>query len=291
MSIPRSGPCAPWISGDELVGLPSVVKAVANNKSWQPSPDELAVLCAQSAMAASEILFALSGRQFTGLCGPVMVRPVNRPVDQDQRMTGPWGPWSGTWGGFSGIGPGIPMTVSHYGPSHPPEIELGVYPVRQITLVKIDGVTIPSAEYELRDHRTLVRIRPTASTGSTERYGWPTSQVPDLPDTEPGTFSVSYTYGQPPPEAGRIAAVKLGEFLLLPQLGDTSQYPKRVTNVTRQGVSAQVASVQDALKDGSLGIWEVDAFLLAVNPGRLRRQATVFSPDTGRARRTPFPSR
>jgi hypothetical protein len=157
--------------------------------------------------------------------------------------------------------------------------------VRSIVLVKIDGVVIPSSEYELRDYRTLVRIRPTASFVPTERWGWPTSQIGDLPDTEPGTFSVTYTYGQDPGAGGRRACRKLAEVLAIPDFGGPSQFPGRVTSVQRQGISAVVADVEDLIKAGHIGIPEVDQWLATVNPTKATRQSVVWSPDIGRPRR------
>lgn len=264
--------------------MPSVQAAVAKLTSkGNLEAGQLEAICAEAATAASNVLYDLSGRIYTGNCGPVRVRPVARPADGDARwssianLSGVG--YSATWGVCTGV-------RSHYGCSNPPEIDLGVYPVTEILSVKIDGVTIPEAEYELRDYRTLVRLRPTASSTPTERYGWPTCQVGDLPDTQPGTFSVTYKYGQPPPASGVLAARKLAEFLARPQLGDNTGYPQRVTSFQRQGVSAMVVDVMDVLKAKASGIYEVDLFLLSVNPNKNQRQAAVWSPDLGRPRRT-----
>jgi hypothetical protein len=272
------------VDGGQIKSLPSVVKAA--NAPVNAGLD-LDVMCATAAQAASEILFELAGRQFTGRCGPVTVRPVNRPKDADSRSWGsrlsPLG-WFSSWGLASAYGATVPGVVSSYGSSEPPTIRLP-WPVREILQVKIDGTVIPSDEYEMRDGIDLVRLRTSTSAVPTERYGWPTTQIADLPDTEENTFSVTLTFGDDPPASGQIAARKLGEFLVLPQLGDTSRYPRRTTEISRQGVTAQVASVIDVLKARSLGIYEVDSFLLAVNPNRNQRRAAVISPDTGRPRR------
>jgi hypothetical protein len=173
--------------------------------------------------------------------------------------------------------------------TEPPTIRLP-WPVSEVTLVKIDGVVIPAQEYELQGFQNLVRMRPTASFSPTERWGWPTSQILDLEDTEPGTFSVTFMFGSPPPASGRLAARKLAEVLALPQLGDSSRYPQRVTSVVRQGVTTQSASVIDVLSKGASGIYEVDTFVLAFNPHKLQRSPAVFSPDVGRPRRQANPT-
>lgn len=301
MPGPRNGPCSPWCSAPQIQALAWVsaaaTKAIAAGNLTQ---EQVTAICATSAQAASEILYELSARAFTGACGPVTIRPVSRPSDADTRTwaasMSPLG-WFSSWGLSSGYGMAVPGVMAHYGSAEPPTIKLP-WPVTEILQVKIDGVVIPgpydaeaqSGEWELRGFRELIRIRPTASFEPTQRWGWPTSQIMDLPDSEQGTFSLTFTFGTPPPASGMMAAVKLAEYLALPQLGDSTHYPQRVTQVTRQGVTTQVANVIDVLSKGSLGIWEVDAFLLAVNPKKLQRQAAVWSPDIGRNRRQATPS-
>lgn len=297
MPGPRNGPCSPWTSAAQVQALPWVTAAITKSAS---SAEEIAVILAQSAVAASELLYERSGRVFTGECGPVTIRPVSRPTDADTRSgitalagTG----WFSASGMASGYGTSNPGVMVHYGSVEPPTIILP-HPVTEIVSVLIDGVTIPGpydpatglGEWELRDFRELVRIRPTAAFSPTERWGWPTSQILDLPDSQEGTFSITFTFGQPPPMLGQLAALKLAEYLALPQLGDTTHYPRRVKQVARQGVTTQTADASDMLAAGQTGIYEVDLFLLAVNPKKLDRQATVWSPDVGRARRQATPS-
>lgn len=293
MPGPRSGPCVPWCSSQDVEQLPWVQQAAAKLQAQGGMPPGgLDGICGEAALAASEILYELSGRIFTGACGPQTIRPVSRPTDLDTRSIGaklsPLG-WFSSWGLSSSYGSSMPGVVAHYGGVEPPTIKLA-YPVLEVLQVKIDGVIIPANEYELRDHQDLVRMRPTASFNPTQRWGWPTAQILDLPDTQQGTFSVTFTFGQPPPAAGELAARKLAEFLVLPQLGNHDHYPSRVTSVARQGVTTQVASVIDLLVKGSIGIYEVDLFLNAVNPHRLQRQSTAWSPDIGRPRRQATPS-
>lgn len=270
----------PWVQA----AVPHAVQALGF------SEEQVETMCAEAAMAASEVLYEMSGRQFSGQCGPETIRPLSRPTDMDTRDAWYGGLGYNTSWGYANQYDSVPGICSHYGSINPPEIDLGAYPVTSIVQVLIDGVTIPADEYELRDFRTLVRMRPTASSVPTERWGWPTGQIQDLPPSQPGTFSVTYLYGQPAPALGQRAARKLAEFLVLPDLGDDKHYPSRTTQVTRQNVTMKVASVIDLLVAGSVGIYEVDLFLKAVNPGRNQRQARVFSPDVGRPRRQASPS-
>jgi hypothetical protein len=289
--MPRSGPCAAWINGDDVFENPRV------QATWKRGATKLDIdeqharlICAQVALAATIVLYELSGRTRSGVCGPITLRPLARPADVDTRfhlsaMMG-WG-YSGIVGygnrNFLGVG----AVVTAYGTHAPPEVEFNVYPINTIEKVTIDGIVIPPNEYELRDHRTLVRMRASASAVPTARWGWPTTQIMDLPPSEPGTFAVTLTYGRDPGEDGRAACRALAEYLALPQFGDSSHYPQRTVSISRQGVDVQVASALDLLKGKQTGIYEVDLWLLAVNPNMLDRQSTVWSPDLVRNRRTP----
>lgn len=294
MAAPRTSACAPWIDGGLLQKQTWVADAVAvaltaparPSNQVQQTQESVDIICANAVEMATEVLYRMSGRMFTGECGPVTVRPVARPVDADNRGLVTRGTSYGGLGSSSMMTMGAPPVVGHYGENTPPTIVLNDFPVRTIVQVKIDGVVIPPTEYQLREFQKLVRLRTSASATPTERWGWPTAQVQDLPDTENGTFSVTYTYGSDPGSGGRMACLKLAEALALPQLGDTTRYPTRMTSFTRQGVTAQVASVIDVLKQGGTGIYEVDLWLSAVNPNKGRRQAVIFSPDRGVNRRT-----
>lgn len=294
MASPRSGACSPWALASDIEALPWVKAQVAKlEQKGEIDEQQIEGICAEAATAASDILYELSGRIFPGECGPVTVRPVSRPTDMDTRA---WGAtlstvgWVASQGFASAYGSFNPGVVAHYGSIEPPTIELP-YAVTEIVQVKIDGEVIPPSEYELRDFKSLIRVRLGASDVPVARYGWPTSQIMDLPDTEPGTFSVTYMFGVAPPASGLLAVRKLAEMLALPQLGDSLHYPTRVTSVARQGVTAAITDVMDLVMKGGTGIYEVEVFLNSVNPNRNARQAAVWSPDLGRpGRRTETPS-
>jgi hypothetical protein len=261
------------------------VESAKPNNPFTLTDALIEAICAEAAFSATEILYRLSGKQFAGQCGPVTIRPVARPVDADSRGFMRRNRSYGGYGSTSTMSMGMAPVVSQYGPAYPPEIILSDFPVRSIELVKIDGVVIPPDEYELREFQRLVRLRPTTSSVPTDRWGWPTSQIPDLPDTEVGTFSITYTFGADPGIGGRMAAIALAESFALPKLGDTSRYPTRVSSFTRQGVAAQVVSPIDMVSKGMTGVVEADTWLMTVNPTKARRQAQVWSPDVQSNRR------
>jgi len=299
----RTSACSPWIDGSAVLNSPGVAAAVyqANNatRNTTPSPpvsaldpDLVTVICAETAAMATEILYQKSGKQFTGLCGPVTIRPVFRPVNADTRgwVFAGGGGWGYGWGASAMGNLGMPPVLALYAEERGAVIPLYGYPVHEVLQVKIDGVVIPSDEWELRGSKELLRIRPTSDFVPTERWGWPTSQIPDLPDTQQGTFSITYTYGQDPGQGGRMAATALAEFLALPLLGNPTQFPQRTTSITRQGVTTQIASSIDIIKTGSTGIPLVDLWLNSVNPKQLARSPRVWSPDIARSPRQQYPS-
>lgn len=103
----------------------------------------------------------------------------------------------------------------------------------------------------------------------TDGFSWPLSN----------TTRITYTYGRTPPVGGRMAVLTLAAETGKWWAGQSSALPARVTNVTRQGISFTVLDDLQFLRDGLTGIPAVDAWVLSVNPGGVRQQASVWSPD------------
>ena len=139
------------------------------------------------------------------------------------------------------------------------------------TVRDIDGNIIDPSQYYLVEHSTLL-----ATPGAT----WTPSNV-----------EVTYTYGTPPPTAGKNAARMLAiELVKLYEGDDTCALPQRVTSISRQGISYTVLDNQDFIDDLRTGLYSVDLFLKTTNPDKARARARVFSPDVPKARRiTPKP--
>jgi hypothetical protein len=138
--------------------------------------------------------------------------------------------------------------------------------VKVHSLRDLDGNIIEPSKYYLSDHSTIFGI-----AGA----GWSPSQV-----------EVTYTYGSPPPTAGRAAARVLAtELVKLYEDDDTCALPQRVTSISRQGVSYTLLDNQDFIDELKTGIYAIDLFLKTVNPDKARARARVFSPDQPRARR------
>lgn len=238
--------CTPWATEADLCS---------------PCADygNVAVLAGDFLQAASDVLFELSGRQFNGGC-EVTIRPERRCVHLERSVSLPAGRRSAAAGGC-----GCPSW----------RVDLPDYPVSAIGEVKVDGVVLDPARYRLDGNRQLIRLADADGTNP----GWPAGQRIDLATTEIDTWSITYTWGREPPPMGVKAAAVLACELALscdPETASQCRLPKNATSVSREGVSI-VLSPSDFLdKDGKTGLYEVDLFLRAVNPSRIRQRASVW---------------
>lgn len=98
---------------------------------------------------------------------------------------------------------------------------------------------------------------------------------------------ITYHWGLAPPAMGVRQCVVLAIELAKSLTGDTScRLPKRVTSVTRQGVSMTMIDPQKYLQDGKTGLSDVDLWLATVNPKARPERGSVWTPDVPRARRS-----
>lgn len=130
----------------------------------------------------------------------------------------------------------------------------------------INGNIIDPDTYYLADHSTIY---------ATSNANWSSAAV-----------EVTYTYGSPPPTAGKAAARILAtELVKLYENDDDCALPQRVTSIVRQGVTYTLLDNQDFVDELRTGIYAVDLFLKTANPDKARARARVFTPDGSRARR------
>lgn len=108
---------------------------------------------------------------------------------------------------------------------------------------------------------------------------WPSCQSLALADTEDNTFSVTVTYGREVPELVKLATATLACELIKDCVGKPCDLPKRVTSISRQGVTMALLDPQDFLDKGRTGIWIVDQAIATYNPNKLNRPAAVYSVD------------
>lgn len=239
---------------------------------------------------ASQVLYELSGRRFSGVC-ETTARPCRVDCDcglqvlSRGHVIGPWDWGSNSWfwlGASWGCGDNNPCGCLPLS-----RVLLSGYPVREITEVKIDGAVVDPTTYRLDERRWLTRVRDPAEPDTVLQ--WPSCQALDLPDTESGTFSVTYRYGMDPPIVAQHAAAELAcQFFRLCSGADDCVLPANVSRTTRLGVTTERASVMNWFysrrleKGWQTGLPTVDAFLSTYATQGLQRRPMTWSPDGAR---------
>lgn len=153
--------------------------------------------------------------------------------------------------------------------------------VYQVTQVKVDGVVVPAADYTVQAPNLLVR---RGGTGC-----WPECQKLDLPDTEAGTWSVTYLRGTPPDVAASRFVTQLAGELSAPCEKRPCNLPRRVTSIVRDGVTYTLLDDLSIFDKGRTGIPEIDMWIAAINPYGARSGLKVYSPDLPQHRRQIWP--
>jgi hypothetical protein len=225
-------------------------------------------------LAATELLDALTGRQFTSGC-EVTLRPCRRDCWSEIPLG--WTEWPGrSWTAGSlwievvcGACPGSCSCSSLS------EVLLPA-PVHTIVSVRVDGSPLATGSYRVDDGRRLVRL---------DGERWPSCQDFTLADTEAGTWSVTATYGQDVPELGKLAVGEVACEVLRAQAGEDCRLPANITSLVRQGVTIQMADPAATLGDGLLGLPWSDRLIRAFNPSGLPARSRVYSVDRASPRR------
>jgi len=142
-------------------------------------------------------------------------------------------------------------------------------PVRSVSSLTYQGRVLDPSEFSLRNNSYLVRQH---------ALPWVLDNVNEL--------SVTYSFGTPPPAAGKRAAIRLANELILQEMGDPlCALPERIQSVSRQGVSYTILDSQEFISNGKVGIYEIDLFLAAVNPSKAKKKPKVFLAGGPRAER------
>lgn len=199
---------------------------------------------------ASELLYLWSGRQYPGGCTSTVV--LDTPPGARGSATPCWRNWEDPWiprgdrGGRDRVVALLPDP-----------------PVTAVTEVTIDDVAlIADTDYVAELPVGLVRRAGDAA--------WPIGA------------RITYTHGLVPPIGGQRAAVQLALELGKFWATGKCKLPERVTSVTRQGLSYEMGPADAGW---GTGIWSIDSWLSSVNPNRMTRRASAWSPDAIHARR------
>lgn len=241
-----------------------------------------------AAQAATEIVWALSGRQF-GLCSVTL-----RPCRKSCMDTTWWSTFGGTWYGESAWGLANGYGYAYAGPwgywtdiacgqclgsctcTEISEVDLPS-PVSSIVTVKMDGTPMVTGAYRLDNDHLLVR---------TDGLKWPRCNDLTKDDTQPGTWSITALYGQDVPVGGQLAVGEMACEIMRAMRGEDCRLPAGVQSIARQGVTINFPDAGEFLKEGRTGFDLTDRFLSAVNPYHLTARSRVYSVDRPAHRRT-----
>lgn len=256
------GPCTPWASSQDVwncCGQP--MTTIGEGSSEEECPVDMSSF----AFSASQLLFELSGRRWAGQCSKTVVACEDTCTCGIQVLSR--GYVVNSWNGYPAVyqgACGCPTTV-----------KLSGYPVREITEVVIDGVTLDPSDYKLYDRRKLARV---------DGGKWPSCDDICRASSEDEN-TITYSYGQDPPLAGIAAAAQLGCELYRAcggaGTGGDCALPTGVTRTVRQGITIErLAFTSWAFNQGTwrTGMALVDAFLGAYAKTGMIRRPTFWSP-------------
>lgn len=148
-----------------------------------------------------------------------------------------------------------------------PEISLAS-PIAHVWSVSIDGMLLGPSDYLIVDGRKLIR---------TDGLPWPSCQDMTVGPCDPGSFTIEYIPGIEPDAAGLWAAGVLACEYAKSCSGGKCRLPASVSTVSRQGMT--ITMDEGMFSNGLTGIREVDAYILSINPNKLKIPAQVWSPD------------
>lgn len=197
---------------------------------------------------AIAVLFALTGRQF--MCETKIVRPSpggGGGICDDGPLVDAY--YRNDWRGVPGA-KASPMTVRLEGPA------------REIVTVTIDGVDIDPSEYRLEGD-VLYRIGKR----------WPRNDM-SKPRGFPGTWSVEYIMGSPPPPFVGGYVGQLAREMINACKNTKCKLPRTVVSTSRSGVT-HVFDPTRMLAAGFTGLPDVDTWIAAVNPHNLAQTAKL----------------
>ena len=259
MTTATSGPCAAW-TPLWCCDLTAFSPAATGN----------------ALMAATEVLYDLSGQRY-GLC-EFTVRPCRHECSSEGGWPGFGGWWQ--WGAavpyprpllFDGVWSNITCGVCGDRCSCTGISEAWLPgPVGQVLTVKLNGsVLVSGSDYRVDDFRKLVRLGGDV---------WPVCQDMTLADDQPNTWSVTFTVGETVPAIGQFAVAELA-CSIMGGCASHCALPSNASQVTRQGISIEIATFSEMLANGVLGLRFVDLFLFAKNPHKLRSRPRVYDVD------------
>jgi hypothetical protein len=158
-------------------------------------------------------------------------------------------------------------------------LNTGLWPVVSLESIWIEGAEGDTDDFHIDEWRYLVPNDP--------EYSWPVgNSMVHVADSEEEVadplhkvFEIVVQYGIPAPKLIERATRALACEFLQDCLDLPCKLPERVTSQSRAGLSRQMASSQDLLRDGLTGIYAVDLAIKVLNPSGLQSPSFVISPD------------
>lgn len=197
---------------------------------------------------ASTVLYYLTGKQFAGTC-QATVRPAC--------LSG------SCWCGCT-----------------PHQVNLGVWPVTELISVRYGGTLYSGADatalFHINDWHYLARNdgerflsgNQWAQAGGSHDNASPDGYV----------FEATVAHGIKIPRLMTRATRALACQFIEGCCGDNCELPARVRQVVRSGITMDIASVTDMLREGKTGIYEVDLAIQVFNPSKLQSPSFAWSP-------------
>lgn len=248
----------------EYGGCPWPVDTACFTDEWDTFSPEVRE---RAVALASATLRRLTGYRVTNC--PITVRPCHPRTaylygSMPYYLGVGWRPenWAGVWINSCGHSGMCGCTTAC-------EVRLPA-PVSEVSSVKVNGSVVDPDNYRIDNGNLLV----WQGTGDCP---WPVAQDLSRPDTEPGTFSVTYLNGYPVDYLGAYAAGILAMEYGRACAGNSCRLPSGVTTIVRQGITLEVE--KGAFPNGMTGIREVDTYIALWNPKGRMHGAAVWTPD------------
>lgn len=270
------GPCAPYLTVAGAEALLCGLDGLDVGTPEEPGPDR--PLFERALAWASRRVFLATGQRFFGCCLST-IRPCRSWCEAPFGVVLPGGfPWNawplpelpaGWMSGFvpvwaCGCAPGGSCSCSSWD-----RIPLPLLPVREIVEVKIDGDVLPPTAYAVEAQAYLVRI---------DGERWPSCQDTTKPDTEPGTWSVSYRHALDLPPEGLPLVGMYAVELAKRCKGGECQLPEGVRVVNRDGVDFAVSEPSEYRDQGLTGFGPVDDWVALLNGGHVSEPPRIYRP-------------
>lgn len=226
--------------------------------------------------AASEVLWAMSGRQF-GSC-EVLLRPC-RKACAPAWVTDTW--WAGSWDRWPPyLGPGSTLwldavcgTCQRGCGCNDADTLVLPSPAQSVAQVLVDGVElVDGTNWTLYNGTLLVRI---------DGEKWPMCQDWTVPVSGVGAWSVTPVFGFPVPMMGQLAVGELAAEIAAGCDAGDCKLPAFTTSVSRQGVTQTFPTWAEIMQAGitGVGLPLVDLFLRTENPEGLQMGPRIINPD------------